>query len=98
MGAGLLAVGGDFGREVLDAAGAAALTQDVAVQRVTAPPLALRGQQETALLMERHFSQLTETLMLNHDVKVYQRISNPLSRTLDSPVEIRCFNLSLGMD
>ena len=49
----LSAVGGDFGREVLDAASAAALAQDVAVQRVTAPTLAFGGQQETAFLTDR---------------------------------------------
>lgn len=47
----MLAVGGDFGRQVLDAASAAALTQDVAVQRVTASPFAFRRQQEATLLM-----------------------------------------------
>ena len=46
----LLADGGDFGREVLDAASAAALTQDVSVQRVTASAFAFRRQQETAFL------------------------------------------------
>ncbi len=49
---GLLAVGGDFGREVLDAASAAALTQDVAVQRVTASSLPFRRQQESTFLMK----------------------------------------------
>lgn len=48
----LLAICGDFGREVLDAASAAALTQDVAVQRVTASTLAFRRQQEAAFLMK----------------------------------------------
>lgn len=47
-----LAVGGDLGREVLDAAGAAVLAQDVAVQRVAASALALRGQQEAAFLRD----------------------------------------------
>lgn len=45
------AVSGDFGRQVLDAAGAAALAQDVAVQRVAASALAFRGQQEAAFLV-----------------------------------------------
>lgn len=44
------AVGGDFGRQVLDAASAAAFAQDVAVQRVTASALPLGGQQESAFL------------------------------------------------
>lgn len=48
---GLLAVSGDFGGEVLDSASAAALTQDVAVQRVAASTLAFRRQQESTLLM-----------------------------------------------
>lgn len=48
---GPLAVGGDFGRQVLDAASAAALTQDVSIQRVTALTLAFGRQQEAALLM-----------------------------------------------
>lgn len=45
-----LAVSGDFGGKVLDAAGAAALTQDVTIQRVTASPLTLGGQEQTTLL------------------------------------------------
>lgn len=59
---GLLAVSGDFGREVLDASSAAALTQNVAVQRVTASTLPFGGQQETTFLTNRHFSQLRVTL------------------------------------
>jgi hypothetical protein len=45
-----LAVSGYFSREVLDAPGAAALTQDVTVQGVTASPLTLRRQEQTTLL------------------------------------------------
>ena len=45
-----LAVSGDIGREVLDALGAAALTQDVTVEGVTASPLNLRRQAQTTLL------------------------------------------------
>lgn len=45
-----LAVGGDFGRQVLDASSAAALTQDVSIQRVAALTLAFGRQQEAALL------------------------------------------------
>lgn len=47
-----LTIGGDFGREVLNAAGAAALAQDVAVQGVTATSLSFRGQQQPTLLPE----------------------------------------------
>lgn len=47
-----LAVSGDFGGEVLDAARAAVFTQDVAIQRVAAPPLSFRRQQETAFLTD----------------------------------------------
>lgn len=46
------AVGGDFGRQVLDAASAAAFAQDVAVQRVTASALPLGRQQESAFLVD----------------------------------------------
>lgn len=49
---GLLAVGGDFGREVLDAASATALAQDVAIQRITASALPLGRQQETTFLTD----------------------------------------------
>lgn len=45
---GWLAVSGDFDGEVLDAPGAAALTQNVTVQGVTALPL--RRQEQTTLL------------------------------------------------
>lgn len=51
-----LAVGGDFGWQVLDAASAAALAQDVAVQRVAAATFALRRQQETTFLTDREVS------------------------------------------
>lgn len=62
---GLSAVGGDFGREVLDAASAAALAQDVAVQRVTASTLAFRGQQETTFLTDRDTSVSSCTSVTN---------------------------------
>lgn len=55
----LLAVSGDFGRQVLDAAGAAALAQDVSVQRVAASTLPLGGQQEAAFLPNTGHSQLS---------------------------------------
>lgn len=55
------AVSGDFGRQVLDAASAAALAQDVAVQRVTASALPFRGQQEPAFLVVTRSSQFTAT-------------------------------------
>lgn len=55
------AVGGDFGRQVLDAPGAAALAQDVAVQWVTASALPLRGQQESTLLRDARAGQFKDT-------------------------------------
>lgn len=55
------AVGGDFGRQVLDAASAAAFAQDVAVQRVTASALPLGGQQESAFLVDTGSSQFNAT-------------------------------------
>lgn len=47
------AVSGDFGGEVLDAAGTAALTENVSVQGVAASALTLRGQQQTTLLQKK---------------------------------------------
>lgn len=45
-----LAVSGDFSRGVQDVLGAAALTQNVTVQGVTASLLTLRRQEQTTLL------------------------------------------------
>lgn len=53
----LLAVSGDFGGQVLDAAGAAALAQDVSIQRVAASTLPLGGQQEATFLPNTGCSQ-----------------------------------------
>lgn len=50
----LLAVSGDFGREVLYSASAAALAQDVSVQRVAASTLPFRRQQESTFLMKQY--------------------------------------------
>lgn len=55
----LLAVSGDFSGQVLDAAGAAALAQDVSVQWVAASTLPLGGQQEAAFLPNTGRSQLS---------------------------------------
>ena len=73
---GVLAVGGYFGGEVLDAAGAAALAQDVTVQRV-APPALLLGRQQQAALLDGH----TDTHTHTHTVNSFP-LMNPLQPSL----------------
>lgn len=63
------AVSGDFGRQVLDAPGAAALAQDVAVEWVTASALPLRGQQESTFLMDTRSSQFKTIMQLGLQYK-----------------------------
>lgn len=49
-GTGMLAVSGDFSREVLDATGTAALAQNVTVQGIAASSLTLRGKKKSTFL------------------------------------------------
>lgn len=50
----LLAVSGDFGREILDSSGTAALAQNVTIQRVAASALSFRREEQTTLLQHKY--------------------------------------------
>lgn len=73
----LLAVSRDFGGQVLDAAGAAALAQDVSIQRVAASTLPLGGQQEATFLPNTGRSQLSSA-----QTDGCHKVQTPLSQSI----------------
>lgn len=78
----LLAVSGDFGGQVLDAAGAAALAQDVSIQRVAASTLPLGGQQEATFLPNTGCSQLSSAQLSSAQTDGYNTVQALLSQSI----------------